>query len=475
MTTKPAPKVFLSHSHADKPVARRLVRRLTAHGIKVWIDEAELRIGAALTSSIRAHIQDADALLIVASQASVSSKWAELELEFAREHGKPIIPLFIAPLTDHQHFRDHLGVDATSPQAFADVVHNLMRDLYRSFDLALPPADPAALTAGLRELAKEEPGVAPLILGCLDSKGLHQDNTDTVFKAPFHSIDEALNALFDLMPEESTALHAASGFNKTGAGVRALSSWIGASGEGGLPLVIAVGTALKPPLIPTAIKLLAACDPPNNHALYNFIHHNSAQLDDAQRRSVIRLVTWPVRADTERLGDVLGWVAFKHFPDEVEIQRMWTRWIHDGVFDGKPSSPQDLARYLADAHKEGLSGWGPISEALRSHVRKYLRSGDKNNVVLAMDHVRAAADAAAPVLASLLRETEGVSGTAEWNDWRKREPDDAEWMQWYVFETAKEAAGDRDWLRAWNSAKKMVAFEQERRRILARDEPEPDG
>ena len=316
--------VFLSHSHQDKRVARRLVRRLTAHGIKVWLDERELRAGAALTSSIRGHIRSADTLLVIASRASADSKWVGMELEFARKHQKTIIPLFIEPLAAHQRFRDYLGADAMAPQAFADVVHGLMRDLFLSLDVELPPADPAVLTAGLRQLAGEEPDLAPLILGCLDSTGLHQENMDTVHGVAFHALDDALNALFDLRPNEFDGLHAAYGFCMAGAGVRALSSWIDATGDGELPLVTAVGSrALNPTLIPTAIKLLAACNPTNNHALYNFIHHNSAQLDEVQRRSVIRLATWPVRSDTSRLGDVLGWVAFKHFPDAMEIRQMW--------------------------------------------------------------------------------------------------------------------------------------------------------
>ena len=299
---------------------------------------------------------------------------------------------------------------------------------------------------------------------------------DTAFKAAFHSLDDALNALFDLRPNNSIAYHAAYGFCRAGAGARALSSWIAATGDGELPLVTAVGSRrLEPALIPTAIKLLGACNPLNNHALYNFISHNARELDEGQRRAVIRLVTWPVRADTDRLADVLGWVAFKHLPDAIEIQQMWSRWVHAGTFDGKPSSPMDLARYLADAHKEGLPGWEQVNEALRSHVRGYLRSRDKNKVVVAMDHVQAAADAGAPILASLLREAEGVSGTAEWNDWRERDLDTAEWMGWYVFEFAKEAAGDRDRRRAWDSAKQMVAFEEQRRRILAKDKQEPNG
>jgi TIR domain-containing protein len=473
MAAQTAPTVFLSHSHGDKRVARRLVRRLTAHGIKVWIDERELRLGATLTSSIRSHIEAADVLLVIASKASTESKWVGLELEFAREKNKTVIPLFIEPLAEHERFKDYLGVDATSLQAFADSVHRLMRDLFLAVDHELPPADPVILIAGLRELTSEEPDLAPLIDGCLDSQGLHQENINTALKAAFHPVDEALNALFDLRPNNSIACHAAYGFCAAGAGARALSSWIAATGDGELPLVSAVGNKLfELALIPTAIKLLGACNPPNNHALYNFISHNAAQLDEQQRRSVIRLVTWPLRADTDRLADVLGWVALKHFPDAIEIQQMWRRWIHTGAFDSKS---MDLAGYLARAHQEGLPGWEPINETLRSHVRGYLRSGDRDKVVVAMDHVQAAADAGAPILASLLRETEGVSGTAEWNNWRERDPDTAEWTRWYVLEIANEAVGDRNWLRAWDGVERMVAFSAQRRRILAKNKQEPDG
>lgn len=454
MTTS-KPTVFLSHSHVDKRVARRLCRRLTAHGINVWLDERELRVGAALTSSIRLQIEASDALIVIASQASADSKWVGLEMELAREHGKSILPIFISSLAEHPRFRDFLGVDAISPQTFADGVHSLMRDLCMSYDLELPLADPAVLTEGLRDLAREEPDLAPLIFGCLHSKGLHITNMDTAYNVAYHALDEALNSLFDLKQDQEIAYHAAYGFSKAGAGVRALLSWIHATGDGGSPIVTAVGNTLESSLIPTAIRLLTACSPPNNRALYQFIAHNSTQLDNTQRRSVIRLVTWPVRTDTTHLGDVLGWVALKHFPDAPDIQQMWVRWVHEGAFDG---FPKDLARYLTDANNEGLPGWEPVGEALRSHVRACLRSMDKDKVVIAMDHIRAAADAGAPVLGSLLREAGGVSGTAEWDDWRKRDRDTAEWMKWYVFELSKEAVGDRNWSRAQESAKQTVEY-----------------
>jgi hypothetical protein len=37
--------VFLSHNHKDKPFVRKLALDLEGHGIKYWIDEAEMKIG----------------------------------------------------------------------------------------------------------------------------------------------------------------------------------------------------------------------------------------------------------------------------------------------------------------------------------------------------------------------------------------------------------------------------------------------
>ena len=461
MSTQPT--LFLSHSHKDRRVARRLVRRLSAHGIKVWIDERELRLGSTLTESLQDQINAADALLVIASNASAVSKWVGLELECAKEHEKDIIPLFIDPVAEHECFRDHLGVDATSPQGFADAVYDLMRNLFRSRNLELPSPDLKLLDVELRQIAREEPDLAPLILGCLDSKGLHQDNVNTAYKAAFHPLDETLNTLFDLNPNDSIAYHLASGFALTGAGTRPLTLWIAKTGDGGLPLASAVGRRIDKTLIPTAIKLLGTCDPPNNQALYQFIHDNADQFDEEQRRSVIRLVTWPVRTDISNFGDVLGFVALENFPETVEIQQMWGRWITSGAFDKRPDL---LAHHLADAHEKELPGLESINEALRSHVRSGLRAGDKQKAVTAVDHIQAAADKGVPVLSALLREAEGVSGTAEWEKWEARDPKTADWMRCYVVAHMEEARGDRNWSRAWDNAERTFAFEQERKRRL---------
>ena len=106
MAESPAPRVFLSHSHRDKRLARRIVRRLTAHGITTWIDERELRLGAALSASLQAQIEAADVLLVVATEASAASTWVGLEIACAREHRKTIIPVFFEAVDRAECFRD---------------------------------------------------------------------------------------------------------------------------------------------------------------------------------------------------------------------------------------------------------------------------------------------------------------------------------------------------------------------------------
>ncbi len=94
----------------------------------------------------------------------------------------------------------------------------------------------------------------------------------------------------------------------------------------------------------------------------------------------------------------------------------------------------------------------------------------------ALDHLRANADAMTPALPALLREAEGVTGTAEWNGWRERDPEVAEEARWHLVTQVNEASGGRDWNAAWEKAEKMLAFEKERRRVLANDrKPEGDS
>lgn len=449
-----APRVFISYAHADTAVARRLLRRLVAHGVDAWLDERQLRFGTALDTALREHITEADIVVVLASQKSADSKWVALELACALELEKPIVPLFLEALMSHQRFQNHKGLDVTVPQQFAAAIDLLLRDIHLTVGNDVPDADRAALTKELRDLAREEPALAPVILGCLDGEGLHEANLRTAFEVSFHPLDEALNALYDVEPSRRMADHAAYGFKMAGAGTRALTKWVAATGDGGLPLLTAVGAKLASPgHIPAAIELLTGCDPPNNQALYGFIDANAAQFDAKQRANAVRLVIWPRRESPEKLADVAALVALKAFPDDEDVKKQWIHWIRDGGFDSRFWASA-LARHFVNGTSYAPRAFEAIGEELASHVKSRARAGNWNALHIATRHMMAAADEKSPLLERLLYELTAAPGTAEWDDWRKRDAADADVASTFVREIAKQARGARDWAEAYAAAER---------------------
>jgi len=92
------PGVFLSYTRRqpDEGWAARMVDVLKTHyQINVWFDKRGIRIGHDFREEIEAAIRAADALVFLGSSASVASDECQKECVYARNHGKPIIPLFI--------------------------------------------------------------------------------------------------------------------------------------------------------------------------------------------------------------------------------------------------------------------------------------------------------------------------------------------------------------------------------------------
>lgn len=77
------PSIFLSHNHKDKEFVRRLARDLDCHGIRVWLDEAELKIGDSLIEKIRDGIDGVDYVAVILSENSVQSRWVQKEIDVA--------------------------------------------------------------------------------------------------------------------------------------------------------------------------------------------------------------------------------------------------------------------------------------------------------------------------------------------------------------------------------------------------------
>ena len=80
---RPRPRIFMSHSHSDRPFVQRLGAKLNALGIDVWVDDAEIKLGDSLIEKIREGIDSSDFFAAIISAQSVKSKWVKLELDVA--------------------------------------------------------------------------------------------------------------------------------------------------------------------------------------------------------------------------------------------------------------------------------------------------------------------------------------------------------------------------------------------------------
>jgi hypothetical protein len=75
--------IFLSHTEADKPFVRKLARDLDNHGVKYWLDEAEIKVGEFLIEKIRQGIDEVDYVAVILSPHSVASSWVQREVDVA--------------------------------------------------------------------------------------------------------------------------------------------------------------------------------------------------------------------------------------------------------------------------------------------------------------------------------------------------------------------------------------------------------
>lgn len=115
--------IFLSHSWNDKFFARKLAERLREYGIKVWIDEAEIRVGDSIIRKISDAIKETDYVAVILSHNSVNSEWVQKELalaisrEIAEEKIK-VLPILLEKCPIPEYLKDKLYADFTDREKF---------------------------------------------------------------------------------------------------------------------------------------------------------------------------------------------------------------------------------------------------------------------------------------------------------------------------------------------------------------------
>ncbi len=112
----PVGKVFISHASSDKAFVDRLAYDLSRHGVSVWYDKLDLRIGDSIPGKINEGLLSSKYFLVVLSPRSVLSRWVQEELNAAlitaiASSGTFLIPVLyedcqIPPLIKHRRFAD---------------------------------------------------------------------------------------------------------------------------------------------------------------------------------------------------------------------------------------------------------------------------------------------------------------------------------------------------------------------------------
>lgn len=89
------PYVFVSHSSRDRPRVLPVVDLLKAAGVNTWIDKEGIRGGANYALEIAEAIEHSAVLLLLCSDASLSSRSVRQEIALAWRFERPYLPLML--------------------------------------------------------------------------------------------------------------------------------------------------------------------------------------------------------------------------------------------------------------------------------------------------------------------------------------------------------------------------------------------
>lgn len=87
--------VFVSYAREDLLFVRRLTTALRDRNREVWVDLEGLLPSARWMEEIRTAITEADAVVFVITPDSVVSKVCRIELDYASEQSKRLVPILI--------------------------------------------------------------------------------------------------------------------------------------------------------------------------------------------------------------------------------------------------------------------------------------------------------------------------------------------------------------------------------------------
>lgn len=126
--------IFLSHTAKDKKFVKDFAYRLKQCDVKVWVDEAEIKVGDSLIRKIEEGINEMEFLGVVLSPNSVNSEWVRKEVEIAMTHeikGKKVkvLPLLLKHCDIPSFLEGKLFADFTMKKNFESSFNKVLEVL----------------------------------------------------------------------------------------------------------------------------------------------------------------------------------------------------------------------------------------------------------------------------------------------------------------------------------------------------------
>jgi hypothetical protein len=158
--TTPAPKVFISHSSADKDrFVIEFATRLRSAGIEAWVDLWEMLPGDSVIDKIwNEGLKGCDAFIIVLSVISIQSKWVQEELNtgFVKkiEDQTRLIPIRLDSCEVPEALRTVIWVDIHDPANYEREFERIINAIHGQY--AKPPLGPKPPYSGRHEVLAME-------------------------------------------------------------------------------------------------------------------------------------------------------------------------------------------------------------------------------------------------------------------------------------------------------------------------------
>lgn len=114
--------VFISYQRSDEAFARQVREHLAAHGVKTWMDQYNIPVGAYWPDEIDKGLAGSDIVVGVLSPEAIESRNVKNEWDWAIQNDKRLLLVKVAPTTlPHRYvsinFIDATGADAASAMA----------------------------------------------------------------------------------------------------------------------------------------------------------------------------------------------------------------------------------------------------------------------------------------------------------------------------------------------------------------------